>query len=162
MRAITSILAVCAAAAATSSSSTDDPRVQVKNGTYIGVRNPTYKQDYFLGMPYAQQPVGNLRFTIPQSLNETWTEERNAKEVSNICVGYGVRASILHGGFDPVQTCLDMLTLADGLDLVPDVRGLSYVERIPRLIGGRESQAARWRMDSRRRVLAGFRHRPAI
>lgn len=66
------------------------------------------------------------------------------------------------GGFDPVQTCLDMLTLADGLDLVPDVRGLSYVERIPRLIGGRESQAARWRMDSRRRVLAGFRHRPAI
>lgn len=88
IQAITGILALCAATAA---SSIGDPRVQVKNGTYIGTRNSAYKQDYFLGIPYAQQPVGNLRFTVPQPLNETWTEERNAKEFSNICVGYGVR-----------------------------------------------------------------------
>lgn len=102
IRAITGILAVCAAT--TAASSTDDPRVKVKNGTYIGTRNPTYKQDYFLGMPFAQPPVGNLRFAIPQSLNETWTEERNAKEFSNICVGYGVR---LHpnASLDYISTC---------------------------------------------------------
>lgn len=91
-------------AAITAASSISDPRVQVKNGTYIGTRNPTYKQDYFLGMPYAQQPVGNLRFTVPQSLNETWTEDRNAKEFSNICVGYGVCISFAFY-FRPAWIC---------------------------------------------------------
>ncbi|KAH2126355.1 hypothetical protein KXW34_004519 [Aspergillus fumigatus] len=40
-------------------------------------------------MPYAQQPVGNLRFRVPQSLNESWEGERDAKKYSDICVGYG-------------------------------------------------------------------------
>lgn len=66
------------------------PKVHVRNGTYVGVRNANYQQDFFLGMPYAQQPVGNLRFRVPQSLNESWEGERDAKEYSPICVGYGV------------------------------------------------------------------------
>jgi cholinesterase len=71
-----------------------NPRVHVRNGTYVGVRNENYKQDFFLGMPYAQQPVGNLRFRLPQSLNESWKGERDAKEYSPICVGYGVSQSL--------------------------------------------------------------------
>lgn len=70
-------------------SSVSNPRVRVRNGTYVGVRNVNYQQDFFLGMPYAQQPVGNLRFRVPQSLNESWEGERDAKKYSDICVGYG-------------------------------------------------------------------------
>ncbi|KAL4908620.1 hypothetical protein BDW74DRAFT_188537 [Aspergillus multicolor] len=65
------------------------PTASVKNGTYTGKRNANFNQDLFLGIPYAQQPVGNLRFAIPQSLNETWKGEKNATEYSDICVGYG-------------------------------------------------------------------------
>lgn len=82
------LLTATVSAAAISRNQT--PRARVLNGTYVGVRNEAYDQDFFLGIPYAQQPVGDLRFTIPQSLNETWHGERDAKEYSNICVGYGV------------------------------------------------------------------------
>lgn len=66
------------------------PTATVRNGTYVGVHSATYNQDFFLGMPYAQQPVGDLRFTVPQPLNQTWSEAREAKQYSDICVGYGV------------------------------------------------------------------------
>lgn len=49
------------------------PTVQVKNGTYVGVHSADYNQDYFLGLPYAQPPVGNLRFRNPVSLNQSWS-----------------------------------------------------------------------------------------
>lgn len=70
------------------------PTVAVRNGTYNGVRSSTYNQDFFLGMPYAQQPVGNLRFTVPQSLNASWDDIRNATQYSDICVGYGVSMTL--------------------------------------------------------------------
>jgi triacylglycerol lipase len=69
------------------------PTVKVRNGTYTGAHSSTYDQDLFLGMPYAQQPVGNLRFTVPHSLNASWDGARDAKEYSDICVGYGVSIS---------------------------------------------------------------------
>ena len=71
-------------------SSIPGPTAHVRNGTYVGVKNDHYQQDFFLGMPYAQQPIGDLRFTVPQSLNESWDGVHDAKEYSNICVGYGV------------------------------------------------------------------------
>lgn len=71
-------------------SSKSAPTAKVLNGTYVGTRSASYDQDFFLGMPYAQQPVGNLRFTVPQSLNESWSGTHDAKEYSDICVGYGV------------------------------------------------------------------------
>lgn len=72
-------------------SATSAPTAHVANGTYAGLHSPSYNQDFFLGIPYAQQPVGNLRFRVPQSLNETWKGARDAKEYSDACVGYGVR-----------------------------------------------------------------------
>ncbi|KAJ5749311.1 uncharacterized protein N7511_011007 [Penicillium nucicola] len=76
--------AVLAAPASKSS-----PTVTVRNGTYAGVHSTTYNQDFFLGMPYAQQPVDHLRFTVPQPLNTSWDDARDAKAYSDICVGYG-------------------------------------------------------------------------
>ncbi|KAJ5917924.1 hypothetical protein N7454_010299 [Penicillium verhagenii] len=84
-----SFLAVWATAHAAPTNSKSTPTVNVRNGTYVGTHSTQYNQDYFLGMPYAQQPVGNLRFTVPQSLNESWEGTRDATEYSDICVGYG-------------------------------------------------------------------------
>ncbi|TVY52499.1 Lipase, partial [Lachnellula suecica] len=79
----TCLVAAGVAAAATS------PLVSVKNGSYSGVYNPTYHQDFFLGVPYAQPPVNDLRFRVPQSLNSTWNSTVPATAYSPFCVGYG-------------------------------------------------------------------------
>jgi carboxylesterase type B len=63
--------------------------VKVKNGTLEGVHSDEWDQDYFLGIPYAQPPVGSLRFRVPQSINTSWNETLQAKEYSATCVGYG-------------------------------------------------------------------------
>ncbi|KAK7398673.1 hypothetical protein QQX98_011944 [Neonectria punicea] len=50
------------------------PVVTTRNGTLVGVYSPPYHQDFFLGVPYASAPVGNLRFhrpTPPQAWNGT-------------------------------------------------------------------------------------------
>ncbi|PLB53376.1 cholinesterase [Aspergillus steynii IBT 23096] len=85
------LVGLCALLTAVSAapSGKPDPKVHIRNGTYVGAKNAHYRQDLFLGMPYAQQPVGDLRFAVPKSLNESWQDERDAKEYSDICVGYG-------------------------------------------------------------------------
>ena len=45
------------------------PKVTIKNGTLVGMHSTTYKEDVFLGIPYAQPPTDQLRFRLPQSLN---------------------------------------------------------------------------------------------
>ncbi|KZM19098.1 uncharacterized protein EKO05_0010233 [Ascochyta rabiei] len=63
---------------------------RVKNGTIEGVHSPSYNQDFFLGVPFAQPPLGDLRFRQAQSLNTTWEGTRDAKEYATHCVGYGL------------------------------------------------------------------------
>ncbi|KPM41497.1 hypothetical protein AK830_g5082 [Neonectria ditissima] len=65
------------------------PKAKLLNGTYKGIYNNKYRQDLFLGIPYAQPPVGSLRLRVPQSLNTTWTGTRVATEYSPQCIGYG-------------------------------------------------------------------------
>ncbi|KAL4094141.1 hypothetical protein PRIC1_009805 [Phytophthora ramorum] len=67
----------------------DAPTVTIKNGSYYGVYQDTYDQDLFLGMPFAQPPVNNLRFRNPEPLNATWSDVRNATQYSPECYGYG-------------------------------------------------------------------------
>ncbi|KAL3482049.1 Alpha/Beta hydrolase protein [Aspergillus californicus] len=59
------------------------PSVTVLNGTYEGYSLPASRQDVFLGLPYAQPPLGSLRFRGPQSLNTTWSGARPAVEYSD-------------------------------------------------------------------------------
>jgi hypothetical protein len=66
------------------------PVVHILNGSYAGIYLDTMKQDIFLGMPYAVQPVGSLRFRHPQSLNESWEAVHNASDYGPQCPGYGV------------------------------------------------------------------------
>ncbi|TQN66741.1 Lipase 1 [Colletotrichum shisoi] len=63
--------------------------VDLKNGSYHGVYSSSYGQDMFLGIPYAQPPVADLRFRPPQPLNASWNGTRNATEYSPLCFGYG-------------------------------------------------------------------------
>ncbi|USP82423.1 uncharacterized protein yc1106_09697 [Curvularia clavata] len=62
-----------------------DPTVTVLNGTYEGFQLPSFKQDVFLGIPYAQDTSGNNRFRVPQSLNSTWKGTRPAKSYGDAC-----------------------------------------------------------------------------
>ena len=60
------------------------PMVNVLNGSYVGVHNDYYNQNFFLGIPYAQPPVGDLRFRAPASLNSTWKDTREVVKYGDI------------------------------------------------------------------------------
>lgn len=78
------------AASATAVVPTEPPVAKVLNGTYTGVYKPAYQQDFFLGIPFAQPPIGELRFRNPRSLNSSWSGNRAADAYSSACIGYGV------------------------------------------------------------------------
>ncbi|KAJ7473144.1 Alpha/Beta hydrolase protein, partial [Mycena galericulata] len=66
----TLILAPFAVAAVSGS----QPCVTIDNGTVFGVDLPQFGQSLFLGIPYAQPPVGDLRLRPPRSINTTFGE----------------------------------------------------------------------------------------
>lgn len=69
---------------------TSAPVVTLQNGTYKGIHSPEYNQDFFLGIPFAHPPTGDLRFRNPEPLNMSWKGVRDATAFSPACVGYGV------------------------------------------------------------------------
>lgn len=71
-----------------------DPVAVTKNGSFVGVHDRGFGQDFFLGVPYAMPPIGEGRFSLPRSLEGSWKGVRNAKSYSKECVGYGVRKMI--------------------------------------------------------------------
>ncbi|QIW99505.1 hypothetical protein AMS68_005023 [Peltaster fructicola] len=64
------------------------PTARIQNGSVTGVHSTTYNQDFFLGVPFAQPPVGELRFRNPQSLNSSYNNH-DASQYAPSCVGYG-------------------------------------------------------------------------
>ncbi|KAI0908810.1 lipase [Ustulina deusta] len=65
------------------------PTVKTTNGTYGGLYLPDWNQDAFLGMPYAQPPVGQLRYRRPLSVNESFDGVRRATRYGYSCMQYG-------------------------------------------------------------------------
>lgn len=84
------LLAVIAETLALSSNVAGEPKVHIKNGTITGKRVDSYGQDLFLGIPFAQPPVGELRFELPQPLNYTWEIPFNASSYGPMCINYPV------------------------------------------------------------------------
>jgi acetylcholinesterase len=83
------------------------PTVIIKNGTYSGLSVPSFTQEHFLGMPYAQPPVPPmLRFHSPLSLNTSWAGTREANKYSPICVGYPSGTSNDDIGYELSEDCL--------------------------------------------------------
>ncbi|KAK9772552.1 putative Alpha/beta-hydrolase [Seiridium cardinale] len=65
------------------------PILKTRNGTYGGVYSHTYDQDLFLGVPYAQPPVEDLRWRVPQSLNTSFSGIKDATQYAPNCIGLG-------------------------------------------------------------------------
>lgn len=82
------------------------PDVRLNQGRYIGVHNEEYHQDFFLGIPYAQPPVGSLRFASPQPLKGSSKKSFNATEYGWMCIGYGSDTSNL--GSPVSEDCLTL------------------------------------------------------
>ncbi|KAJ0426885.1 carboxylesterase [Aspergillus carlsbadensis] len=68
---------------------THPPRARIQNGTLQGLHLPRFDQDLFLGVPFAQPPLHDLRLRRPVSLNESWRGIKRAVERSDSCPGYG-------------------------------------------------------------------------
>jgi hypothetical protein len=86
------------------------PTVTIANGTVEGVSLSTFNQDgpssssishphlahslsftAFLGVPFAQPPIGDLRLRHPRSLNTTYTGGKyEAKAYPKFCAGVGL------------------------------------------------------------------------
>ncbi|KAK0389867.1 hypothetical protein NLU13_3440 [Sarocladium strictum] len=75
------------------------PTVTVKNGTYYGIHNPDFNQDFFLGMPFAKKPE---RFSLAESLDSEWHGKRPATEYPKHCYGYGADQI----GYEESEDCL--------------------------------------------------------
>ncbi|KAJ5214782.1 Carboxylesterase type B active site protein [Penicillium cf. viridicatum] len=66
------------------------PAVTILNGTVHGVYNAVHEQDHFLGLPYAQPPVGPLRFHPPQPISTSFHAPLNAISYGPFCKGYSL------------------------------------------------------------------------
>ncbi|KAM0550227.1 hypothetical protein ACHAPJ_009075 [Fusarium lateritium] len=98
--------------------SPDAPIVQLQNGSYYGSHHSAYKQDLFLGIPYAQPPLNDLRFRHPQPLNTTWGGLRNATDYQSRCYQYSYPSGPLSGGSDDCLH-LNVIRPADVSDKLP-------------------------------------------
>ena len=87
------------------SNSSSTPTATTRNGTYAGRYIPEWNQDVFLGMPYAQPPLGNLRFRWPRSLNESFSEVRDASQYGFSCMQY---QGTPWGSFNISEDCLNI------------------------------------------------------
>lgn len=76
--------------------------VEVKNGLIKGVQEGDLKK--YLGIPYAEPPVGNLRWAVAKPV-KNWKDIRSAETNSKIC-------------FQPKQ-------IAEFYDRVPDINNMS-------------------------------------
>lgn len=107
LRSISGFCLSLALARPTTSSQVPPPVAHTLNGSYYGIHNRHFYQDLFLGIPFAQPPVADLRLRPPTSLNTSWTGSRNATEYGFACIGYGEDTFI--GGHNYVdENCLTL------------------------------------------------------
>lgn len=82
------------------------PIVTVKNGSIEGLHSTEWNQDFFLGIPYAQPPLGDLRFKWPQSIKTTWNSTLDATNYGYSCYQYATTFNLsedcltLNGTYD--------------------------------------------------------------
>lgn len=100
------------------SNNTAAPLATTNNGTYQGRYIPEWHQDVFLGLPYAQPPLGDLRFRWPRSLNSSFDGVRDASGYGRSCMQY-------HSAFDVSEDCLTLNVVRPaGIPTSPGETGL--------------------------------------
>lgn len=60
----------------------NDSIVKISSGQLIGEHRGHFYA--FEGIPYAEAPLGELRFEPPRPYEQVWTESRNAKQVGEL------------------------------------------------------------------------------
>lgn len=90
----------------------EGPIVRIAHGPVQGVLRggDSNKTVAWWGIPFAQPPVGELRFRAPQQLTRTWTDPLQATKIPASCIGAEdclylnvfARASVLSNGSAPV------------------------------------------------------------
>lgn len=61
------------------------PLISLKNGTIIGKHLQHFKQDIYLGLPFAEPPIGSLRFLPPQPYRSSWLGVKQFEEYGYAC-----------------------------------------------------------------------------
>lgn len=61
------------------------PLISLKNGTVTGKYLQGFNQDLYLGIPFAEPPIGSLRFLPPQPYGSSWTGIKQFKEYGYAC-----------------------------------------------------------------------------
>jgi carboxylesterase type B len=74
--------------------SASSPVVTIKNGTVQGLHSTEWNQDFFLGIPYAQPPLADLRFTWPRSISTTFDRTLDASRYGYSCYQYGTHLNL--------------------------------------------------------------------
>ncbi|KAJ5128040.1 hypothetical protein N7448_008819 [Penicillium atrosanguineum] len=79
------------------------PTAITRNGTVRGVHLPSFQQDLFLGIPYAQAP----RLDNPKPINTTYDDETpfDASRYGNTCYGFGSNELL---GLTQSEDCLNL------------------------------------------------------
>ena len=79
------------------------PTAITRNGTIHGVHLPSFQQDLFLGIPYAQAP----RLDNPQPINATYDHDTpfDASRYGNTCYGFGSNELL---GLTQSEDCLNL------------------------------------------------------
>jgi carboxylesterase type B len=70
------------------------PTAKTLNGTYAGRYLDSWDQDLFLGIPYAQPPIGPLRFKWPQSIVTAFSGIKDASNYGYSCYQYGTNFNL--------------------------------------------------------------------
>ncbi|KAJ7058020.1 alpha/beta-hydrolase [Mycena amicta] len=83
------------------------PSVAIENGTVLGVDLPQYGQHLFLGIPFAQPPVGDLRLRPPRSVNLSFGQ-LDATQYGPHCWSAFTTGFDDNSGFNNSEDCLTL------------------------------------------------------
>lgn len=72
--------------------------VEIESGKIIGNRVDNYFE--YLGVPYAEPPVGKLRFASPEKYSQKWENVKEFKNFSDVCAQYDHFGYQYHGKED--------------------------------------------------------------
>lgn len=81
-------------------------KVKIKNGVVQGYHNDNFDQEFFLGIPYAEPPLGKKRFAAPEPYKKIWKEDFDATKYGNICYSNHGKNNHADDGLKESEDCL--------------------------------------------------------